>query len=168
MAVPTSEGVETQVEGASGGSPEGNIDELVMVWESIHLGPFQMEIIEGWVKPLLRDTSYVMITPLRGLTMGNETTSPWTPCPSCLHMPQEWQWEGVASGQKCVGQPHLPQEGCVFGTGCVHITGATHRVVARDGSHTRCGILTRTHVGGSETRKVVGEIELGWVGSLVP
>ena len=64
-AVPTSEGAETPVEGASGGTPERSIDELVMVWESICLGPFQMEIIVGWVKPLLRDTSYMMITPLR-------------------------------------------------------------------------------------------------------
>ena len=32
MAVPASEGAETPVEGASGGSPEGSIDELVMVW----------------------------------------------------------------------------------------------------------------------------------------
>ena len=64
-AVPTSEGAETPVEGASGGSPEGNVDELVMVWESVCLGLFQTEIIEGRVKPLLRDTSYVMITPLR-------------------------------------------------------------------------------------------------------
>ena len=36
-----------------------------MVWESVRLGPFQTEIIEGWVKPLLRSTSYVMITPLK-------------------------------------------------------------------------------------------------------
>ena len=65
MAVPTSGGAETRVEGASGGPLEGNIDKLVMVWESVCLGPFQTEIIEGWVKPLLRDTSHMMITPLR-------------------------------------------------------------------------------------------------------
>ena len=64
-AVPASEGAATLVEGASGGSPEGSIDELVTVWESVCLGPFQTEIIEGRVKPLLGDTSYVMITPLR-------------------------------------------------------------------------------------------------------
>ena len=63
--VPTSEGAETLVEGAIGGPQEGNVDELVMVWESVCLGPFQTEIIEGWVKPFLRDTSYMMITPLR-------------------------------------------------------------------------------------------------------
>ena len=33
MAVPTSEGAETPVEGASGGSREGSINELVTVWE---------------------------------------------------------------------------------------------------------------------------------------
>ena len=64
-AIPTSGGAEAQVEGASGGPLEGSVDELVMVWESICLGPFQTEIIEGWVKPLLRDTSYMMITSLR-------------------------------------------------------------------------------------------------------
>ena len=65
MTVPASEGAETPVEGASWGSPEGSINELVMVWGSVHLGPFQTEVIEGQVKPLLRYTSYVMITPLR-------------------------------------------------------------------------------------------------------
>ena len=46
MAIPASEGAETPVEGASRGSPEGSINELVMVWESVHLGLFQTEIIE--------------------------------------------------------------------------------------------------------------------------
>ena len=64
-AILTSEGAETLVEGASGGSLERSIDELVMVQESVCLGPFQTEIIEGRVKPLLGYTSYVMITPLR-------------------------------------------------------------------------------------------------------
>ena len=63
--IPSPEGVETQEEGAYGGSPELNVDELVMVQESIHLGLFQTEIIEGWVKLLLVSTSYVMITPLK-------------------------------------------------------------------------------------------------------
>ena len=63
--VPASEGAETPVEGASGGSLEGSIDELVTVWKSVRLGPFETEIIEGRVKPLLGHTSYMMITPLR-------------------------------------------------------------------------------------------------------
>ena len=40
MAILTSEGGETPVEGASGGFPEGSIDQLVKVWESVHLGLF--------------------------------------------------------------------------------------------------------------------------------
>ena len=64
-AAPTSGSAETQVEGASGGSLEGDMDELVMVQESVCLGPFQTEIIEGWVRPLLGDTAYIMVTPLR-------------------------------------------------------------------------------------------------------
>ena len=47
VAVPASERADTPVEGASGGTLERSVDELVMVRESVHLGPFQMEIIEG-------------------------------------------------------------------------------------------------------------------------
>ena len=90
-AIPTSEGAETPEEGATGGSPERSIDELVTVWESVHLGPFQTEIIEGRVKPLLGSTSYVMITSLKveGRPRENQTASLGTPCPSCLHPPQK-------------------------------------------------------------------------------
>ena len=73
MAVPASGGAETWVEVASGGPPEGIIDELVIVWESIHLGLFQTKIIERWVKPLLGDTSHVMITLLRAEGQPRET-----------------------------------------------------------------------------------------------
>ena len=53
-----------------------------MVRESVHLGPFQTEIIEGQVKPLLRDTAHVMITPLR------VEDQPWEakPLPPGLHV----------------------------------------------------------------------------------
>ena len=82
MAVPTSEGAETPDEGASGGSPEGSIDELVTVQESVCLGQFQTEIIEGWVKSLLGYISYVMITPLRVEGRPQETK----PLPLGLHV----------------------------------------------------------------------------------
>ena len=64
-AVLTSRSAETQVEGASRGPQEVDMDELVMVRESAHLGLFQTEIIEGRFKPLLGDTSHLMITLLR-------------------------------------------------------------------------------------------------------
>ena len=79
---PSPEGVETQEEGAYGGSPELNVDELVTVLESICLGPFQTKIIEGWVKPLLGSTSYVMITPLKVEGRQHETK----PLPLGLHV----------------------------------------------------------------------------------
>ena len=50
-----------------------SVDELVMVWESVCLGPFQTEIIEGQVKPLLGSTSYMMITPLKVEGQQQET-----------------------------------------------------------------------------------------------
>ena len=55
----------TQSEDANGGPQEVDVDELVMVRESVHLGPFQNKIIEGCVKPLFGDTAHVMITLLR-------------------------------------------------------------------------------------------------------
>ena len=82
MVVPSPEGAETLEEGACGGSPEVNVDELVTVWESICLGRFQTEIIEGWVKPLLGSTLYVMITPLKAECQQRETK----PLPLRLHV----------------------------------------------------------------------------------
>ena len=73
MAVPTPEGAGTPDEGASGGSPEVSINELVTVWESVCLGSFQTEIIEGRVKLLLGSTSYVIITPLKAEGRHRET-----------------------------------------------------------------------------------------------
>ena len=55
----------SSIRGGQQGPQEVDVDELVTVRESIHLGPFQMEIIEGHVKPLLGDTAHVMIMPLR-------------------------------------------------------------------------------------------------------
>ena len=56
---------ETHTEGASSRHQEVDVDELVMVRESVHLGPFQTEIIDGWVKPLLGDTAHIMVMPLK-------------------------------------------------------------------------------------------------------
>ena len=53
---------EAQSEGTSRGPQEVDVDELVMVRESICLGPFQTKIIEERVKPLFGDTAHVMIT----------------------------------------------------------------------------------------------------------
>ena len=93
---------ETQTEGASGGHQEVDVDELVMVRESVHLGLFQTEIIEGWVKPLLGDTAHIMVTPLK-VREGQPRDS--RPLPLGLHvlhmyMRQKLQRQGFPSGQK--------------------------------------------------------------------
>ena len=49
----------------------------------MHLGPFQMEIIEGKVKPLLGETTHVMITPLK---LGNTQPRGSRPLPPGLHV----------------------------------------------------------------------------------
>ena len=84
--VPGPERGETPEEGACGGSPEVNVNELVRVWESVCLGLFQTEIIEGHVKPLLGSTLYVMITPLRAEGRQRKTK----PLPLGLHIPHAY------------------------------------------------------------------------------
>ena len=75
--------VEAQPEGASGGPQEVDMDELVMVRERVHLGPFQTEIIEGQVKPLLGDMTHIMITPLK---VGEGQLRDSRPLPLGLHV----------------------------------------------------------------------------------
>ena len=74
---------EAQSEGTSGGPQEVDMDELVTVGESVCLGLFQTEIIEGQVKPLFEDRAHVMITPLK---VGEG--QPWEarPLPPGLHV----------------------------------------------------------------------------------
>ena len=84
MVVSTLESTgEAQSEGASWGPQEVDIDEMFTVRESICLGPFQMEIIEGWAKPLLGDTAHVMIMPLKA---GEGQLQEARPLPLGLHI----------------------------------------------------------------------------------
>ena len=87
---------EAQSEGVSGGPQEVDLDELVTVRVSIHLGPFQTEIIEGWVKPLLGDIAHVMITPLKAGGQPQEARP--LPCSPRIHVPQEWKWQSFTRG----------------------------------------------------------------------
>ena len=74
---------EVQSEGTSKGPQEVDVDELVMVRESIHLGLFQTEIIEGWVRPFFGDMAHVMITPLKA---GEGQPQEARPLPLGLHI----------------------------------------------------------------------------------
>ena len=82
-AVLAPESAKTQSEGASRGPQEVKVDELVIVRESVHLGPFQTEIIEGQVKPLLGDMAHVMVTPLK---VGEGQLRDSRPLPPGLHV----------------------------------------------------------------------------------
>ena len=41
------------------------IDELVFMKENVRLGPFQTQILECRIKPLLGESTHVMVTPLK-------------------------------------------------------------------------------------------------------
>ena len=71
-----------QSEGASRGPQEVDVDELVTARESVHLGLFQTEIIEGQVKTLL-DMAHVMIMPLK---VGKGQPQEARPLPPGLHI----------------------------------------------------------------------------------
>ena len=79
---------EAQSEDTSGGPQEVDVDELVTVRESVHLGPFQTEIMEGWVKPFFEDMAHVIITPLK---VGEGQPREARPLPPHIHTPQKWQ-----------------------------------------------------------------------------
>ena len=74
---------EAQSRGASRGPQEVDMDELVTVRESVRLGPFQTEIIEGWVKHLFGDMAHVMITLLK---VGEGQLWEARPLPLGLHV----------------------------------------------------------------------------------
>ena len=77
---------EAQSEGASGGPQEVDVDELIMVRESVCLGLFQTKIIEEWVEPLFGDTAHVMITPLKAAEGQPWEARPLPPGLHVLHM----------------------------------------------------------------------------------
>ena len=67
-----------------------------MVRESVHLGPFQTEIIEGRVKPLLGDTAHIMVTLLK---MGEGQLRDSRPLPPGLHVPHTYTCLKNGSGK---------------------------------------------------------------------
>ena len=74
---------EAQSEGTSRGPMEVDMDELVTVRESVHLGPFQTKIIEGRVKHLFGVMAHMMITLLKA---GEGQPREARPHPPGLHV----------------------------------------------------------------------------------
>ena len=69
MAVSSTKGVGNAL--AEGGATtsedlvDQEVDEPVLIRESVKLVPFQMEILKGKTKTLLRESAHVMVTPLK-------------------------------------------------------------------------------------------------------
>ena len=173
VLVPGSAG--TQTEGASRGPQEVDMDELDMVRESVRLGPFQTEIIEGWVKPLPGDMAHVMITLLRVEGQPQEAAEQlWEakPLPPGLHVLHAYTHLKNGSNKVSLMVRNVSDSHIFLkkGVPVVRVVSAPPvlRWKARDGSHSRCRILTQNHVSGSETGEAAGEIEPGWVGPMVP
>ena len=161
---------ETQTEGASGGPQEMDMDELVTVRESVHLEPFQTEIIEEQVKPLLGDTAHIVVMLLK---VGEGQLRDSRPLPLGLHVLHTYTHLKNGSGKvflvvRNMSDSHIFLMKGVPVVQIMPVSLLPPSVVARNGSHFRHGSQTRTHVGGGKKGEAAGEIEPGWAGPLVP
>ena len=152
------------------GDPQGgSIDELVMVWEIVCLGLFQTEIIEGRVKPLLGDTLYVMITLLR--VEGQQQESKLLP--PGLHILHAYAHLRNGSGRvslvvRNVSNSHIFLKKGVSVARVVSASLVPPTELSPE-MEAALGVESRPEpVSGSDAGKVAREIELGWVGPLVP
>ena len=65
-----------------------DLDEPVYSKENVRVGPFQTQILELRVKPLLGESAHVMVTPLRSGEAqpgGGMASASWVACPRCIH-----------------------------------------------------------------------------------
>ena len=114
---------EAQSEGASEGLQEVDVDELVTVKESIRLGLFQTEIIEGRVKPLLWDMAHVKITPLKAgegqsqeaRPLPRDSTFSMCTCTSRMEVEEFYSWLGT-----CPIATSSLRRGCWWRVSCQH------------------------------------------------
>ena len=75
-------------EGASESSLALDVDEPIFMKENIRLGPFQTQILKCRVKPLIGESTQVMVTPLRAGESQPGGMHPLPPdCMSCMHTP---------------------------------------------------------------------------------
>ena len=63
-----------------------DIDEPILMRESMKLGPFQMEILEGKTKPFLGESAHVMVVPLKAGEAQQSGAWPHPPGLHILHM----------------------------------------------------------------------------------
>ena len=81
---------------ASVAPPDQEIDELVFMKESMRLGPFQTQIIECKTKPLLGESTHVMIMPLRVYEAQPDGVWPLLPG---LHVLHAYTWLKMSSNK---------------------------------------------------------------------
>ena len=147
------------------------MDELVTVRESVHLGPFQTEIIEGWVRPLLGDTAHIMVTPLK---VGEGQPRDLRPLPSRLHVLHAYMCLKNGSGKvslvvRNMSNSHIfLKKGVlvmwVMSASLVPPTELSLEMEAVLGMEAR----PEPHIGGGRAGEAAAETEPGWAGSLVP
>ena len=112
-----------------------DLDEPVFMKENVRLGPFQTQILEYKVKPLIGERTHIMVTPLRA---GETQPGGAWPLPSGLHVLHAYtrlKMSGsVRGGKEHVGVFNLPEEECAGGEGGFHITCPTCGDIPGDGS----------------------------------
>ena len=90
-STPTDEGATT-----SWASKDQEIDEPILMKESVKLGPFQTQIIKCKTKPLLGESAHVMVMPLKA---GKAQPDRVQPLPPGLHVLHMYTWLKMSSSK---------------------------------------------------------------------
>ena len=69
---------------------EKEMDAVVEVRNSTHVGPFQMEILEGKISQAPTHDTNVMVTPLGCADLKRDRDTPWTTSAACVHYTYCW------------------------------------------------------------------------------
>ena len=153
-------------------SPKGqDLDEPVFVKETVRLGLFQTQILECRVKPLIGESTYVMVTPLRaGVTQPGGAQ----PLPPGLHILHAYTRLKMSSGKVSIVVRNMSkssifsEEGSVGGKSGFHVACSTHRVVPIGGSHSWGREQMGTPIYGGVTEKLLEKMNLDGLSNWTP
>ena len=143
-----------------------DLDEPVFMRENVRLGPFQTQILECRVKPLIGESAHVMVTPLRA---GETQPGGMQPLPPRLHVMHAYARLKMSSNRVSMVVRNMSDSSIFLKRGVqvarvfsALIAHPTYRVVPRVGSHSRDGGQMGTPICGGETDQTPREVESGW------
>ena len=83
---------------------EKEVDTVVEMRSSTHVGPFQTEILEGKIAQAPTHGTHVMVTPIGHTELkwdGGRQLPPRTTSAACVHYTHCWLQTNINSGEEC-------------------------------------------------------------------